>query len=390
MNKFKNYNRQDQKNGQNTKYLKFKSVLEIPMKRSGRANLRIVILNYFRDGKEHNINDVISSILKSSELIPNPPNISSPQYSKFRTGIKQEISKLSKKSLIKRIKKNNHIIYRITPQGLFELHNIPESINQEFHTHIQDYLSLISIYKPIINDITKIINTPRIKKKFGLISYIDVLGTKDFWKHDKPEKVLKDWNIFTTDFHNTIQKICGIKSVVTFNTFSDTIIITLESNDVANLLKTFSISTSTFIPKSIESNFPIRGCFSIGNFFNDTNFFIGEAISEAAQYYDLPQWIGISASPSAHAEIERINETDSSISDFYYKCPIPLKQSIEQDAWAVNWPKWIATSMLYESYMPNLINLINKQLMNIKDVSAALKWRNTRKFCDELSKYSSK
>ena len=131
---------------------------------------------------------------------------------------------------------------------------------------------------------------------------------------------------------------------------------------------------------------PVRGCVSYGSYCEgaERSLFTGRAVDEAARYHALPQWIGVSAAPSANRALSRaIRRRADPRNRLYTRYDIPLGSSVERDAWVVNWP-WQYDDEEPGEAMENVLVKIDGKLDVITDVDAALKWRNTRKFCTDM------
>lgn len=345
------------------------------------------ILQFLEDGKPHNLTEVtehLAGIFNVTVDERQERTIKSESL-KFDLRIRWVVSELRQALLLENLRLG---VFRITQRGLGVLKEDPITIDSKFLKKFPEFNNWLEEK----SDLDKIKygkkKKQKIEKKIGLVSYIDVLGTKELWKNSKPEAIPKIWNKFTTEFHAMLKRTMKDKNVkLSFNSFSDTIIITVEYPDNIYLLTKFGSAVWNAIVRSIELGIPIRGCFSLGSFYHEGNFFIGEAITEAAEYYELPQWIGISASPSANLALERLSkQIPSTIYAYYHKCSIPLKNSIEQEAWAIKWPELYETKYINENDKnhPHIPDKINSQLEKTKDVSVALKWRNTKKFFDDV------
>jgi hypothetical protein len=202
------------------------------------------------------------------------------------------------------------------------------------------------------------------------------------------------------------------------STFSDTIIIALHGD--------FPISDAFFIylmgfflvplfRKAFFNRIFLRGIVSAGRFFilkrKNGILLVGPAVIDAAQSYGNPNWIGISASPSASLTLEQDNRIDNlnklvnkvalsahmkeqtinigdllkTITTSFTKYDIPSKSSIERNEWALAWPRYfdngetfypqadiekvLTDNLSYEKYQANSIP---------KDIF--MKFRNTRDF----------
>ena len=344
------------------------------------------ILLFLNDEKYHTIVDLTDYLAEIFHVTNDEREelTSVAHRPKFDIKVRWAVSELRQALLLENLRLG---VFKITERGLKVLKNDPIQVDPKFLKKFPEFRDWIE-NKDNIKKISKKTEKEKIKKKFGLVAYVDVLGTREMWKNSNPEDMPKIWNQFTKKFHDILELTIKDKTIpFTFNSFSDTIIITIEHPDVNYLLTKFGVAVWDAIVRSIELDIPVRGCFSIGNFYHEGNFFIGEAIAEAAQYYELPQWIGISASPSANVVLEKISKKIPSIHTYYHKCPIPLKNSIEQEAWTIKWPELYETMRIAnesKKTTPYILDIIDSKLEEIKNIDIALKWRNTRKFFDDI------
>lgn len=137
-----------------------------------------------------------------------------------------------------------------------------------------------------------------------------------------------------------------------------------------------------FMINSLYRGINFRGCISYGRIIQTKNSVLGPAIDEVAEYYNLQQWIGISASPSVYNILDK---TDSSKFDLYgnkiyVKYDIPLKTCIEKSGWAINWPAYELMVKKPSTKTDYFHNLIKDNLKKARTISITLKWRNTLDF----------
>ena len=266
-------------------------------------------------------------------------------------------------------------------------------------------------------------NEPEIEHKtfeeqYGIVILLDTLGTRGklYGKNsDEIKGIFEKQKDFIYNFKYKLE--WALAERITFDTFTDSTIIVIEidktknDNDIIKILKKIAWITGMFIGYSMNIEMPIRGCFSIGKFYSDDKFVMGEAIDEIGAYYDLShQWIGVSAAPSAQKIIEAVLK-DVDPTNNFIKYNIPLRNSIEIDAWAINWPHILnhikkndgsdidefanMDSIIDESDTKHLTldfyfnegitqeqldKVMNRNLKNRATVAANLKWRNTRTF----------
>lgn len=357
------------------------------MKNLQRPDLKFYILDCFEDGKPHQIDEIISCLLKFAGLTSDhSKTLSEEQLKKFTCDVDQDITKLFRMSLLQPNKKPN--TYERTKTQLSDVLGpfIDEHLTQsEISQRVEKFWNGVKSYYLQFQSADK----RPIESKFGLVSLIDLLGTKGSRKLEEQSEMLEKWHMFIPKFKTMLKLGCPSAEIMpSFHAFSDTIIITIEGKkeNIEGLLRSFAFAASAMMYDSIKYRLPIRGCFSVGNFLKKGSFVIGEAVDEVAQYYELPQWIGISAAPSARRIIEKMKRTKIPIVSSYRKCTIPLKQSVEQDAWAVDWID-DALSETYEKGEPDILEMIDDGLKEIKNVNHALKWKNTKIFLLSDSDY---
>lgn len=233
------------------------------------------------------------------------------------------------------------------------------------------------------------------KEGNGIVIMIDALGTKKILDRMSGKRVTATWRNFTTDLENKISVEISSYGEYTFHSFSDTIMIAIITKKIEEVLYKVSRILTKFIIESMVIDRPIRGCISVGSIIMDDIQVVGNAIEESAKYYELPQWIGISACPSAHRVIEKLQEKNLKKTDSYFQSfDLPLRNSVELGALAVNWTEPANEDFLYfvnehrksDFKNMNIYEFFRKSSENILDLGIALKWRNTIKFFTDVRK----
>jgi hypothetical protein len=233
------------------------------------------------------------------------------------------------------------------------------------------------------------------QEKYGVISLLDTLGTKGIWLRNNPSHVLENWNKLTTIFEDVI-KDTDIAIEYTFSVFSDTIIIAASGAKTEEIILDLSSNLIPAISAGMIAGFYFRGCISVGKFYSNEKMIIGPAIDEAAQYYKLPEWIGVSASPTAHNVLENLKGNQHYKKDFennFYKYDIPLKSAIEKNGWAINWTvlkdqfvKDMVKAFQVKNQYETIKDIIDEQLLLNHDMDIVLKWRNTLEFFNTIKR----
>ncbi|WKT57180.1 hypothetical protein QVH35_06985 [Candidatus Nitrosotenuis chungbukensis] len=221
-------------------------------------------------------------------------------------------------------------------------------------------------------------------KKKGVVVLLDALGIKGIWKSNSPTNVQKNWNAVIAKCRLLTNDLKSDDISPTLNAFSDTVIITVTGSDMKNLITKTAEALIHIMGFAIRQNIFFRGCISIGDFFPDPNIVIGKAIDDAAQYYQMPEWIGVSITPGSHKSISSIN----SILDeqkLFVEYDIPLKNTIEKHGLALNWPNDFANmdeklENSTEEPSQTLIELVENNIENSDDITVSFKWHNTLNF----------
>lgn len=246
---------------------------------------------------------------------------------------------------------------------------------------------------------------------------LDMLGTKSKWQEGKAKEFLKTMGELYSeidDYVNTLntilletskseistefngKKVDGVEYVqkilsnVKFvtSTFSDTIIIAFYGDEPIDHAFFLGYVGTLLIPifqAFFLSEIYLRGTISIGDFHvlekESKMLIVGPAINEAAECYELTEWIGISCAPSASITyknqtgillamimsnpIVQIKGTEINLAEFFsgLRCfaryPIPTKRGIEVDGLAIAWPIY-AIYPKREIQLSVLRNPINK------------------------------
>jgi hypothetical protein len=219
----------------------------------------------------------------------------------------------------------------------------------------------------------------------GCLIFVDVLGVKGSWQED-PQGKIKRWERVNEIIDGVIKdpNSIHVEKGITIDkdAFSDTLIITATNKNNTidlDLLGIVGSFAGMLVALCFDKGHLVRGCLSAGQFYRSSTGYmiIGAAVDEAAQYYLLPQWIGISLSPSAHLEmIENSWNIPSLI-----KYDIPLKIGIEQGGFAV---RWDPPDNKLRIQIPDIKQRLLADIRTARDIDIAMKLRNTLNFVTYL------
>ena len=187
---------------------------------------------------------------------------------------------------------------------------------------------------------------------------------------------------------------------VGLHSFSDTLLITVPSSaenmngeskhlEIIDNIELASLIAMSVLEIGLIAGFAFRGCISFGEFFENDRTITGEALINAAEYYEKPNWVGVSLSPSAHIKMS------NSISETLIPYDIPTKDGIETNGLAVTLgnSKTPPLNFLRETYpeheafyktitAKSSTEALIKMSYETNNLSASLKIRNTLKFLE--------
>ncbi len=143
-----------------------------------------------------------------------------------------------------------------------------------------------------------------IQERKGFIAFVDALGTKGIWTRKDPKTVIQDWVDLVTHFEEEARG-----SHVQAWAFSDTIIATLESDDLDSSKAPIPVIVellAKLFTDALESGFLLRGAISRGLFYRERPMIIGPAVDDAAEWYEAAEWMGIMLTPQTSFFVDKL------------------------------------------------------------------------------------
>ncbi|MCW4029190.1 MAG: hypothetical protein NWE92_06035 [Candidatus Bathyarchaeota archaeon] len=229
----------------------------------------------------------------------------------------------------------------------------------------------------------------------GVVVFLDALGVKGIWARAEPESVIASWEDVLKRLNESIRKSPKVGNIgstaecLDYNiaAFSDTVIITLKCIDdpAAHVPLLAKIISDTFFFALIKGIY-FRGVIAIGKFFQSNTLIIGPAIDEAAEWYTQPEWMGVSAAPSASFGLSRLEDQKADISKWFIKYDIPSKGETQKSEWSLAWPRFAHKDPQVSQKQLTARGLILDAFANRPiSVAAAQKYKNTLAFFDYVS-----
>lgn len=192
----------------------------------------------------------------------------------------------------------------------------------------------------------------------SVICILDSLGTKGIWTEGSVERYFKIINEIQTDILNPAKEkfkelAKGIPVDLDFISFSDTLVITLMKTQKDELkddflfhhtIEGFNQVIGGIFQYYFADSFFLRGAISFGEMEKRGGHFVGPAVDDAAEYFELPNMIGICFTPKATLAMDYAigwnkKYFGKQIDQHVIKYKTPLKNKSEVDLYQVNWPK---------------------------------------------------
>lgn len=235
--------------------------------------------------------------------------------------------------------------------------------------------------------------------KTGVIILLDALGTKGIWERMSPEHYVKRW----LKIREYLQNIQGIKNlmIVEDHIFSDTVIISMTAfEDKCNKLQLLvfaSLLSKCLLYEGFTKGLLFRGVISYGSYYTDREIIIGQAIDEAATYYEQPNWMGISLTPGTTSwyKKDKIQQYVSKHppNDYikynivYNRCIDGVCKKIVEEGFAINWLHQVYVEKSTPAIVINKMNSLKNKAPD-KDKSKYDETIKFIKYCENLkSKY---
>jgi hypothetical protein len=198
-----------------------------------------------------------------------------------------------------------------------------------------------------------------LRKKYGIVVLLDALGASEY-----SEDQIKQFLSARQEINHLIRVLSGknvtskIGNIGKFHTpeiftFGDTVIITIQLNSKKHRnthLFLFSFLMRRYIFHSFENGILFRGSFSIGSYIADSesNTVMGEAVSDAAAWYEQSEWMGLSSTPKTNTVLEYLvadigaeRGLDLLRKDhhgYIHPYDVPMKNGKSYNLYTINWP----------------------------------------------------
>lgn len=184
------------------------------------------------------------------------------------------------------------------------------------------------------------------KQENGIVAIFDALGAASYSNVDI-ERFLQSRSSVLDLLTQKIEGVLGSidSDRVMIFTFNDTILVILKcgaNGPQLGDITSFFIILRKFLVDSMQHRILFRGSISVGSFYANEaeNIVMGQAVTDAAAWYDKAEWIGVHATPHAAIIIQQLLEHGSVRRKYIMlDYDMPLKDGETIKVKAINWPK---------------------------------------------------
>ena len=235
----------------------------------------------------------------------------------------------------------------------------------------------------------------RAENRQGLVAVLDALGASTYSDRqverfiDARAQVLGSLHQAADDFEIDGKRgeLEGTR-LSTF-TFGDTLLVAYASDGdlSAAILVRFFALVRQFLYESLLNDMLFRGAIGVGTFFVDdsSNTVMGEAVSDAAAWYEAADWIGAIATPRTSLLIEKLMGPGTPKKRWaVLEYDVPLKGNQFRKLKCVNWPKVFLIERMRPqgSHRDPRVRMLECLTKNAMPVGTESKYTNSVAFFD--------
>lgn len=196
----------------------------------------------------------------------------------------------------------------------------------------------------------------KLKPKFGIVALMDALGARTMSIESSAEyldsiallkREIQDARQITLE-EESDPSVSDMFAKLKPRFFGDSILMTYQVRDAKLLidyLDKLVFILNCFVPTAMELGVLFRGALSIGYYLEKQDVALGPAVTDAANWYEKADFIGIIATPSAShyikaacAEAFGPDALDCPLAGFLVTYDVPLSGGGTLRTYALNWP----------------------------------------------------
>lgn len=344
-------------------------------------DLRTAALRLIGDGRVHPIQDVIDEIARELGVGAADRALLTPKMHrrKFDIDVESAVADLRRAEWLKNTR---HGRFRITVEGRAALSLDPKRVDRKFlrensAAFREDARRRQRRREPAGREEGK--GGRKMGAECdGIVAVIDAPAAADAAGGGGPLSLLR----YARDLLGEEKALGGIWTAA----FPGTLLAAAEGGGRRDLLHAFGRAVWPAVTHAIREGVQVSGCVASGRFSRPAeNWVGGPAASEAAAHRGMPRWIGISAAPGAGGVLARAAGAPGRAGRAggpYAVHGVPAGRRAGRDAWAVNWPGQCDEADGRE--IEELVGIMDDRIESAPDAGAALRWWNTRRFCEKV------
>jgi len=184
--------------------------------------------------------------------------------------------------------------------------------------------------------------TPSHQKTNGIVAILDALGAGNYGDKEIELFINARRKLLLLLENKALALNINATNLGAF-TFNDTILVTLDTGETPKLsdLKVFFRMMRHFFVESLTESVLFRGSVAIGDFYvnKQTSTVMGRAVTEAAEWHNKADWIGMHTTPRTTMLIQHGLKTGKPSEQFVLEYDVPIKEGPSLRSYVPNWPK---------------------------------------------------
>lgn len=217
----------------------------------------------------------------------------------------------------------------------------------------------------------------------GVVAMLDILGVKGLLARTNAIDFVHAWSLVTRQIREAIDKVAVVYTLdpdaCLVAAFSDTIIIVVPAKNATEILLAVGAAIAEPFCVALRNRIYLRGAIAVGPFHRAETTVIGQALDEAAAWYETMDWIGVCATPTAGMILDElaIGEGDRDRVDPFRRMSIPFKApDMRRHDWALAWADILIDEFEDHAEIVLLQSLATPPI----EVATAPKYRSTLQF----------
>jgi len=198
-----------------------------------------------------------------------------------------------------------------------------------------------------------------LKKKYGIVIILDALGASSYNDEEiksflstrsEVNQIIRDLEINESikELYTSLKLSLpndGLMNKPEIFTFGDTVILTIELNEerfISLHIHFVTLMIARYFFHSFENGILFRGAFSVGEYIenSESNTVMGQAVTDAAAWYDKSDWAGITCTPKTQNILDYYyfsNRKPIDENGYLLIYDVPLKSNKHIRLYTVNW-----------------------------------------------------